>query len=117
LDAFGFGRIATSNVSIAESSNAIIVIPNDAGPSLQQSNFEPSTMKVVLGVNNTVVIVNQDCESHRLVVEHDSADQTAFQKYVFVPSHDSFVYNFTDMGGFWYSDRDRVWMHGYVEVQ
>jgi len=56
LDAFGFGRIATSNVSIAESSNAIIVIPNDPGPSLQQLIFEPSTMKVVLGVNNTVVL-------------------------------------------------------------
>ena len=113
LDAFGFGRVATSKIDIAESRNTIIVIPNDPD---QQSNFEPSAIKVVLGMNSTVTFVNQDGVSHRLVVEHNSADQVAFQKYVFVPSHDSFVYNFTDTGGFWYSDRDMSWMRGYVEV-
>jgi plastocyanin len=116
FDAFGFGRIATSKIDIAESNKTVIVIPNDPDPSVQQSSFEPTAIKVVLGVNSTVTFVNQDSVPHRLVVEHDSADQVAFQKYVFVPSYASFVYNFTDTGGFWYSDRDRDWMQGYVEV-
>ncbi|HEX2615540.1 MAG TPA: hypothetical protein VHL10_08595, partial [Nitrososphaera sp.] len=109
-------RVVTSKIDVAESSKTVIVIPNDPDPALQQSNFEPSAIKVVLGLNSTVTFVNQGSVPHRLVVEHDSADQVAFQKYVFIPPYDSFVYNFTDTGEFWYSDRDMVWMHGYVDV-
>jgi plastocyanin len=111
-------RVEVSNITIAaqDSGRVIVVIPNDPDPSLQQSSFEHSAIKVVLGVNSTVTFVNQDSVPHRLVVEHDSADQVAFQKYVFVPSHNSFVYDFTDTGVFLYSDRDRGWMHGYVDV-
>ncbi|HEX2557907.1 MAG TPA: hypothetical protein VHK86_06260 [Nitrososphaera sp.] len=116
MDAFGFGHVATSKIDVAESSNTVIVIPNDPDPLLQQSSFEPPAIKVVLGVNSTVTFVNQDSVPYRLIVQHDSADQVAFQKYVFVPSYDSFVYNLTDTGKFWYSDRDRGWMRGYVEV-
>ena len=110
--------VMTTDVSIAEPSNrAVIVIPPDKDPSTQQVTFEPSVLKVILGVNNTVIWKNGDNVSHRIIPDPDSPDDFEFDtKQVYLYPGYSYSHVFTEAGSFHYVDADREWMRGIVWV-
>ncbi|MGH9992342.1 MAG: hypothetical protein ACREAZ_06835 [Nitrososphaera sp.] len=107
-------RVMESNVTIADD-KVIVVIPNDPDPSAQRTNFEPFLTKVILGVNNTVVWINEDAVSHRLIVEPDIPNTLDFTPVSIHPGS-SFQQTFTHAGSLYYADRDRPWMRGAVLV-
>ena len=49
FDSLGSPKVATSKIDVAESDLAFVVIPYDPDPSLQESNFEPDSIKVKAG--------------------------------------------------------------------
>jgi plastocyanin len=110
--------VMTSDVSIAEPSNtAVIVIPHDEDPSTQQVSFEPSVLKVVLGVNNTVIWRNDDNVSRTIIPDPDSPDDFDFDaKQVYLYPGHAYSHVFTEAGSFHYVDADRQWMRGIVWV-
>jgi plastocyanin len=107
--------VMNQNITIATNSDkAVIAIPYDPDPSIQQANFEPSMRKVIVGVNNTVRWINGDTVSHRLT--GDSENPVGFERPVFVYPGYSFEHTFTEAGQFGYADSDREWMRGIVWV-
>lgn len=107
--------VMSQNITIAtDSARAVVAIPHDPDPSLQQVNFEPSLIKVIVGVNNTVKWTNGDTVSHRLI--GDSVNPVGFERPVFMYPGYSFEHTFTEAGQFGYVDLDREWMRGIVWV-
>jgi plastocyanin len=97
--------VMTTNITIAaeDPGKAIMTIPYDPDPSLQQITFEPSLIKVILGVNNTIKWTNGDTVSHRLA--GDYPDPVKFERAIFVYRSYSFEHTFTEAGEFRYIDR------------
>lgn len=110
--------VMTTNLSIADSTGkAVIVIPYNPEPALQQVGFDPSLLKVVLGVNSTVVWTNGDNVSHSLIGDPSSPNPFDFDgEHVFLYPGYSFQHVFTEADSFHYLDRDRDWMRGIVWV-
>ena len=108
--------IMTSTVTIEDDklNRALVFIPYDPDPSLQQITFEPSIIKVILGVNNTVRWVSEDAVIHRLV--GDFSNPIDFERPIFIYLDSPFEHTFTEAGEFQYVDRDREWMRGIVLV-
>ncbi len=107
--------VMSQNITIATNSDrAVIAIPYDPDPSLQQVNFEPSLIRVVIGVNNTVRWTNGDIVSHRLA--GDSINPVEFEGPAFMYPGYSFEHTFTGAGQFGYVDLEREWMRGVVWV-
>lgn len=107
--------IITTNITVAEDpGKALVAIPYDPDPSLQQITFEPSMIKVILGVNNTVKWVSEDVVIHRLV--GDFSNPVDFERPLFIHLDSPFEHTFTEAGEFQYADRDREWMRGIVWV-
>jgi plastocyanin len=114
FDSLGSPKVATSKINVAESNKAIVVIPYDPNPSLQQLNFEPDFIKVIPGVNNTVLWTNADAVSHRLVGERTLVFD--FEDPPFIYPGYSFSHTFTKSGLFEYHDKARPWMYGFIRV-
>jgi plastocyanin len=110
--------VATTNVAIAENPDrAVIVIPYDREPALQQLNFEPSVLKIVLGINNTVVWTNISGVSHKVKPDPESPSIFAFEtRQIFLYPGQSYAHVFEEPGSYHYVDVDREWMHGMVWV-
>ena len=111
--------VMTANASIADDSGrAVIVIPYNADPApYDEVNFEPSLLKVVLGVNNTVVWTNGDNVSHRIAPDPNSPNKFKLdmeEKFLY-PTY-SHVHEFTEAGSYHYNDADREWMRGIIWV-
>ncbi len=111
--------IMTTTVTIADNlGRAVITIPFDPSPSLQQSNFQPEFIKVIIGVNNTVLWTNGDNASHRLIGEQTIVSTKAvdFGKPIFLYPGYSTQHTFTETGLYEYRDQDRPWMRGFIQV-
>jgi plastocyanin len=111
--------VMTTNASIADDSGrAVIVVPHNADPApYDEVNFEPAVLKVILGVNNTVVWTNGDNVSHRIAPDPSSPNKFKFdmeQKFLY-PSY-SHAHMFTKAGSYHYIDADHEWMRGIIWV-
>lgn len=112
-------EVMKTSLTIAENQGkTIIVIPYSADPADHSSNFEPTFVKVVLGVNSTVVWTNGDNIRHRLEAdpgfpEHDFVSESG-QLYL-QPGY-SYQLEFTKPGLFHFKDMDRAWMQGTVHI-
>lgn len=76
----------------------------------QVDNYSPRVIKVVLGVNNTVVWLNEDSVAHSVV-----SDQREFDSGLMQPSQ-NWSYTFTKSGEYRYHSVPHPWMKGTVIV-
>jgi len=117
-------------------SNIVMVIIPD-GASLYSSphnNFEPETIKVVIGLNSTVRWTNQDSVPSSVVAD-DSSNSSAFYNVTkvicenddyyncrsipgknFLQPNTSFEFTFTETGEYGYHGEPHPWMRGTVVV-
>lgn len=102
--------------SISES--PVVVIPE--GSSLQSSernNFEPETITVVIGVNNTVTWVNEDTVPVGVSADNRSDPDffNATQSKFLMPD-ETFAFTFGEPGTFGYHAEPGPWRQGTVRV-
>ena len=122
-------------VNATVSNIATVIIPEGAVMySSQHNNFEPETIKVVIGQNNTVTWVNHDAVMSSVVAD-DSSNGSAFYNATkvicenddyyncrsipgknFLQPNTSFEFTFTETGEYSYHGEPHPWMHGTVIV-
>ncbi|MGH9878816.1 MAG: cupredoxin domain-containing protein, partial [Nitrososphaerales archaeon] len=99
----------------------VVIIPK--GSSLESSeynNFEPETVKVVIGRNNTVRWVNQDAVPSSIVADNNDDPQffnvTEENANSLLMPGDTFEFTFTKPSIIGYHSVPHPWKHGYVVV-
>ncbi|MGH9877871.1 MAG: cupredoxin domain-containing protein [Nitrososphaera sp.] len=108
--------VRTRDIWLGESpGQTVIAIPYDPDPVTETVTFQPSVVKVVLGINNTFVWTNGDNVSHRIIQAPDYQSSFDFND-VFLHPGQSFQHVFTQAGVLSYRDADRYWMRGIVYV-
>lgn len=96
---------------------SVVVIPEGSdSPSSSAKNFEPSTIKVVIGTNNTVRWTNQDSVLALIAADNESDPgfYNATKNFVLIEPNKTFEYTFTKAGEFGY--HGRPWQRGAVIV-
>ena len=91
------------------STSVDVIIPPGAGVNASLG-FEPSTVKVVIGVNNTVIWMNEDSDWHDV-----HSDTGVFYSGMIQPGS-SWTYTFTSSGTYPYHCDPHPWMTGTVIV-
>ena len=97
---------------------SIVIIPEGSSFDGSGKNFTPETITVMIGVNNTVVWVNEDTVPST-VVASDSGDPDFFKATVepdFLMPGDEFRYTFTLPGEFEYHSEPHPWKQGKIIV-
>jgi plastocyanin len=101
-----------------EPAESTVIIPEGSSYSESGRNFTPETITVMIGVNNTVVWVNQDTVPGS-VIANDQSDPDFFDatsKPDFLMPGDEFRHTFTLPGEFGYHSEPHPWMRGAVTV-
>lgn len=97
-----------------------VVIP--AGASSQDSgkNFEPPSITVVIGKNNTVMWVNKDNVIHSFKADSNTADPEFYNatknNMNLLSPGQTFQFTFTKPGDFGYHGEPHPWLRGTVHV-
>jgi len=103
---------STSSTSSAAPANAVHVsIQAGAGTNVSSLGYSPDTITIVIGVNNTVVWVNDDNMPHTV-----TATNKLFDSGNMNPG-DTFSYTFTSPGTYTYGCSYHPWMKGTVIVE
>jgi plastocyanin len=99
----------------------VVTIPENA----QEKNFDPSVVRVVIGINNTVRWVNQDSVPSSVVADDDSdpdfynatgnASRNPTDQSLLLPG-ETFEFTFTKKGTFGYHSVPHPQMKGSVIV-
>jgi plastocyanin len=100
-----------------KSSTTNIAVPNGTGASNSALTFTPSTVKVVIGVNNTITWTNNDNTNH--TVTFDSAPSgvsVASLSDTNLTPGTSFTRTLTTAGTYQYHCDIHSWMHGTITV-
>jgi plastocyanin len=100
-----------SSSSSSSSSGPIVDIVQGAYSQNQTQNFVPSTIVIVIGVNNTVTWVNNDIAIHTV-----TSDSGIFDSGYLNPGQ-SWSYTFTNPGTYEYHCSIHPWMTGTVIVK
>jgi plastocyanin len=88
-----------------------VTIPNGASTNTSGPGFTPSTVTVVIGVNESVTWVNNDISPHTV-----TADGGTFDSGNLAPGQ-SFTFDFTSPGKYTYHCNYHNWMHGTIIVK
>lgn len=102
--------------SVSESS--VVIIPEGSSlESSERNNFEPETITIVIGTNNTVTWINEDTvpASIRADNRSDPDFYDATQDRFLMPN-ETFAFTFTKPGTFGYHSEPGPWRQGTVEV-
>ncbi len=90
----------------------VVTIPLGSGTNTSSPGYSPSTITVVIGVNNTVIWVNTDTVPHTVTSDSsnvfDSGNMNANQ---------TFTYTLNTAGKYAYHCTYHSWMHGTVIVK
>ena len=104
--------MSSQTSAISTPSNAVHVnIVQGAGSDESSLGFSPSTITVVIGVNNTVIWTNDDVVPHTV-----TADDGTYSSGNMNPG-DSFAYTFTTPGTYTYHCSYHSWMKATVIVK
>lgn len=105
---------------------SVVTIPEGAAIENSGKNFEPKTIKVVIGINNTVRWVNKDSTFHTVVSDtsyrdpysgvFDVRDRPEGEGGPFINPGEFFEFTFTKAGIFGYHMEPHPWMTGTVVV-
>jgi plastocyanin len=121
-----FISISTRHTTTTQSPKTVQVViePGAFKPPLNWNNshivsdqyFNPSTITVVIGVNNTVVWKNQDSVAHTVFSETTPAGASPFSSGQIAPGS-GYTYTFTVPGTYEYYCAIHPWMGGIVIVE
>lgn len=123
-----FSFYLASSISLAHKPPKVSIVGIPAGSSLATSglNFEPKTIRVVIGVNNTVEWINKDNVPHTPVLDRDYIDPVSgnFSSLVqgqqvrggYILPGQTFNFTFTQSGSYSYHGEPHPWMTGTVIV-
>jgi plastocyanin len=119
---FSFPYSINQNVAIIPKQVSIVTIPKEA----HDKNFEPSTIKVVIGLNNTVRWMNEDSVPYTIVSDTDYIDpysgwfttekRSEEKGGSFVMPGQFFEFTFTKPGEYGYHSVPHPQMRGTVIV-
>jgi plastocyanin len=109
-----FKAISTASTSVSSSSTSpvtsmITILPNSAG-NVSSKGFSPNTIHVTIGMNNTVLWMNEDSNAHTVTSDSNLFDSG------YIGAGQSWVYTFTKPGTFSYHCAYHYWMIGEVVV-
>lgn len=102
------GSTATGSAKSLSPVISIVTIPNGGG--YIYSNYAPSQITVVIGVNNTVTWINNDNIAHTVTSRTGIFDSGLIQPYA------NFTYTFTTPGVYPYYCKVHLTMNGTVTV-
>lgn len=104
------------NERAASDQLSIVSLPSAAACGPCQENFEPQTIRVLVGVNNTVRWVNNDHFPAMLEADNNSDPlfYTVTKDFIVVSHGDSFEFTFTKPGEYGY--HGKPWQRGTVIV-
>jgi plastocyanin len=121
-----FSFCLTTTIFHPQKQVSIVVIPKDAGNPILEKNFEPKTIKVVIGINNTVEWINQDSTAHALTSNANYVDPISgsFSTIAdlrqtgdgFINPGKSFNFTFSQPGSYGYHGEPDPWLQGVVIV-
>jgi plastocyanin len=105
-------------IILMQPAKSVVVIPEGSSMPDLKRNFEPQTM--VVGLNNTVVWINQDVVAHSVISNDGYVDDLGNQfdsmsEGLIIPGQ-SFQFTFTRPGIYEYHSEPHPWMHGKVVV-
>ncbi len=104
---------ALSTISPAAAKGIVNVsIPNGSGSNTSSPGYSPRTITVVLGINETVMWVNNDTAIHTVT----SDDNSTFSSGNLAPNQ-SYSFSFATPGTYTYHCIYHTWMHGTVIVK
>ncbi|MDJ0269503.1 MAG: hypothetical protein NXY59_02950 [Aigarchaeota archaeon] len=106
--------VAAALLAMAETQKSgmvVVTIPRGVAHLPYIANYWPPTIKVVIGINNSVKWINMDDHMHTVTSDNWSFHSGELNLY------DSFIYTFTKPGVYGYSCMPHPWMRGYVEVR
>jgi plastocyanin len=126
----GFGDVPLSvrGQVTAPQQISVVTIPKGASNPAAQLNYEPRTIRVVIGINNTVEWINQDSVAHSMTSDTNYVDPVSGPFNSFDPAHLSetgngflnpsktFNFTFTEPGTYGYHGEPHPWMRGMVIV-
>jgi plastocyanin len=104
----------TSSGASAQLEEVHVSMPYGVGTTLS-SNFEPSTIDLVIGINNTVVWTNNDSAPHVVSATSVPSGATKFDSGNMMPGA-TFSYTFKVPGTYKYACTYHYWMQGTIEV-
>lgn len=104
----GFLVVLTFIITRGNSSQVQITIPK--GASLG-GNFTPGVVQVVIGINNTVMWINEDESAHTVTSLNGTFDSGLINQY------SSFSYTFSSPGIYFYYCKPHPWMKGVIIVK
>jgi plastocyanin len=95
-----------------------VIIPEGSSVPENGSNFTPQTLTVMVGVNNTVVWVNQDVVPSTVIADNEGDPDffDATSKPDLLMQGEQFRYKFMRPGEFDYHSEPHPWMRGTVVV-
>jgi plastocyanin len=110
--------LAIASPATAQSSTVVVSIPKGAGigPSAAPG-YNPATVTVVVGVNNTVVWENNDTVAHTVTPGNMPTGATWAVGSGNMPAGTTYSFTFTVPGTYTYSCAYHGWMSGTVVVK
>lgn len=105
------GSTTTSTTTSSSVSSVKVVIVPGAASNTQSSGYSPSTITVVMGVNNTVIWVNSDNAPHTVTSANGVFDSGNMNP------GDTFKFTFTTPGVYSYVCSYHPWMKGTIIVK
>ncbi len=88
---------------------------NQSQPIVSNSYYSPATVRLVIGVNNTVTWVNRDTAPHTVTSTSVPSGASSFNSGT-LNSGASFTYTFGTAGNYTYGCSFHPWMGGQVTV-
>jgi plastocyanin len=108
--AYSSPSTTTTTTTTSHAAGAVVTIGPGAGGPSNPTGFTPDTIRVVIGVNNTVTWVNNDN------IDHTATSETGLFNSEIIPPGGSYSYTFTTPGNYTYGCEFHPLMKGTVVV-
>jgi plastocyanin len=105
-------KTTTTTTTITNSGPFVVILPG-SGANKSSKGFYPSSITIVLGVNNTVTWINEDTVPHTV---SSLSSTEPFNSGNLAPGQ-TYSFTFTIAGTYSYTDIDHPWETGTVTVK
>ncbi len=100
-----------------QAKEGLVVIPVGSGTNQSSAGYSPDAITVVIGVNNTVIWLNNDTAPHTVTPSTEPASGNWSVGSGNLDSGKSYQFTFTVPGKYTYGCAYHSWMHGTVVVK
>ncbi len=100
-----------------QAKEGLVVIPVGSGTNQSSAGYSPSAITVVIGVNNTVIWLNNDTAPHTVTPSTEPASGNWSVGSGNLDPGKSYQFTFTVPGKYTYGCAYHSWMHGTVVVK